>query len=139
MAVRSGSSHIDHTASDDKNRRIIVVIDALTHISRIEFPTIINWNSPFLLLGLLGYIYHFYRNSDRIFCKQTVETLARRRVLQRLVWFCTVCLMMSQKRTLGSNGLMKSTSGYVETLSFQRDYFSVFVHNAASGKLQKYH
>ena len=30
----------------------------------------------------------FHRNSD----KQTVKTLIRRRVLRRLIWFCTVCL-----------------------------------------------
>ena len=31
----------------------------LTHLSRIEFPTVINWMSPFPILGLLGGIFHF--------------------------------------------------------------------------------
>ena len=30
-----------------------------THLSRIEFPTVINWMSPFPILGLLGGIFHF--------------------------------------------------------------------------------
>ena len=32
---------------------------ALTHLCRIEFPTIINWNSPFLFIGMLGGIFQF--------------------------------------------------------------------------------
>ena len=34
----------------------------LTHLSRMEFPTDINWNSPFPVLGLLGGIFHFIQN-----------------------------------------------------------------------------
>ena len=48
----------------------------------------------FRFLG--GIISNFKRN----FCKQTVESLIRRRVLRRLVWFCTVFLCPT-KRTLG--------------------------------------
>ena len=41
----------------------------------MEFRSIINWNSPFPFLGMLGCIFHFYSNFDRIFCEQTVETM----------------------------------------------------------------
>ena len=68
------------------------------------FPIIINWTSPFPILGLLGGIVHFYSNFKRNFCKQTVENLTRRCILQRLIWFCTVC-QCPTKRTLGLYGL----------------------------------
>ena len=32
----------------------------LTHLCRIEFPTIMSWASLFPILGLLGCIFHFY-------------------------------------------------------------------------------
>ena len=35
----------------------------------MEFPTIINWNNPFLFYGMLGCIFHFYSNFSRTFCK----------------------------------------------------------------------
>ena len=41
----------------------------------MEFPTVINWRSPFPILGLLGGIFHFYSNFKRNFCKRTVENL----------------------------------------------------------------
>ena len=47
---------------------------------------------------------HFYQNSNITYCKQTVKTLIRSRVLRRLIWVCTVCLCYT-KRTLGLNGL----------------------------------
>ena len=28
----------------------------------LNFPILINWTSPFLILGLLGGIFHFYSN-----------------------------------------------------------------------------
>ena len=34
----------------------------LTQLSRMEFPTLINWTSPFLFSGLLGGIFHFHSN-----------------------------------------------------------------------------
>ena len=47
----------------------------------MEFPIIINWTSLFLFEVLLGcVIFHFYQNSNRTFCKQTVETLIERGV-----------------------------------------------------------
>ena len=47
----------------------------LTHLCRMEFPIVINWNSPFLFKGMLGGIFHFYSSFNRTLCKQTVETL----------------------------------------------------------------
>ena len=54
------------------------------------FSILINWTSPFPILGLLGGIFHFYSNFKCNFCKQTVKNLIRRGILQRLIWFCTV-------------------------------------------------
>ena len=61
------------------------------------FPTLINCT---LLLRVAGFFKIFYSLSNRIFCKQTVETLIKRRVLWRLIWVCTVCICPT-KRTLG--------------------------------------
>ena len=36
----------------------------------MEFPIIINWNSPFPFQGLLGCMFRFYQNSNRTFCKK---------------------------------------------------------------------
>ena len=81
-----------------------VGVTLITHLSRMDFPIPINWTSPFPILGVLGPVFQFYQNFDRIFCKQTVETLIRRRVMRRLVWVCTVCLCPT-KRALGLYGL----------------------------------
>ena len=34
-------------------------LNLLTHLSRMEFPTVINWNRPFLFKGMLGGIFMF--------------------------------------------------------------------------------
>ena len=57
----------------------------------MEFPSFINWTRPFPFSGLLGSIFYFYSNFNITFCKQTVEIQIRRRILRRLIWFCTVC------------------------------------------------
>ena len=57
-------------------------------------------------LEFWGGIFHFYSTFNRKFCKQTVENLIRRRVLRRLIWFCTVCRCPT-KRTLCLCVLMK--------------------------------
>ena len=67
----------------------------LTGLYRMDFPIFIIWT----ILFTLGGIFHFYSNFDRIICKKTVENLIRRRVLRRLIWFCTVCRCPT-KRTL---------------------------------------
>ena len=69
------------------------------HLCLIECHTVIIWTSPFPFKGMLGGNFPFYSNFNRIFCKQTVETLIRRRFLRRLIWVCTVCLCPT-KRTL---------------------------------------
>ena len=76
----------------------------LTHLSQINFPISISRTSLLQILGVLGGIFHLISNFNRKFCKQTVETLIRRRVLRRLIWVSTVCLCPT-KRTLGLNGL----------------------------------
>ena len=43
----------------------------------MEFPHVINWNSPFLFKGMLGGIFHFYSSFNIKLCKQTVETLIK--------------------------------------------------------------
>ena len=53
---------------------------------------LINWTSPFPILGVSGVLFHFYSVSNRCSCKQTVKNLIRRRVLRRPIWVCTVCL-----------------------------------------------
>ena len=56
----------------------------LTHLSRMEFTTLINWTSPFTFEGLVGVVFlfvfsNFIRNSGDP--DQTP-----------LIWVCTVCL-----------------------------------------------
>ena len=70
----------------------------------MEFPIIINWTCPFIFQGLLGCIFHFYQNSNRTLCKQTVEPMIRHHVQPCLIWVCTVYLCPT-KRMLGLNGL----------------------------------
>ena len=81
-------------------------VSSLTHLCKMYFPFLINWMSPFPILGLMSGIFpHFYSNFKRHVCKQTVDNLIRRRVLRRLIWFCTVC-QCPTKRTLGLNKLV---------------------------------
>ena len=87
------------------HRETIKSITFVAHLSRMEFPPIINWASLFPFQGLLSGILHFYSNSNRTFCKQTAETLIRRRVLWRLIWVCTDCICPTN-RTLGLYGLV---------------------------------
>ena len=63
---------------------------ALTHLSRMDFPISIGRTSLFQILGVLGGIFHLYSNSNRTFCKQTVETAASGLGLY--------CLHMSHKK-----------------------------------------
>ena len=82
-----------------------IVQCVLTHLCRMYFPILINWMSPFPVLGLLGGIFHFFSNFKRNFCKQTVENMIRRHTLWHLIWFCTVCRCPT-KRMLGLYGQM---------------------------------
>ena len=76
----------------------------LTHLSRMEFPTDINWTSPYPFLGVLSGSFHFNSNFDRTICKQKMKNLIRRHFLWRLIWFSAVCPCVI-KRTLCLNGL----------------------------------
>ena len=70
----------------------------------MNFLTALDKMSLFQILGVLGGIYPFYSNSNRTFCEQTVETLIRCPVLQRLIWVCSICLCPTIKM-LGLYGL----------------------------------
>ena len=59
---------------------------------RVDYSIIINWTSPFPMLGVSGVLFYFHSISNSNSCYQTVKTLIRRRVLRRLIWVCTVCL-----------------------------------------------
>ena len=78
----------------------------LTHICQVDFSILINWTSPFPVLGVSGVLFHFYCTciSNRYSCQQTKKTLIRRHVLQRLIWVCTVCLC-PKNGTIGLYGL----------------------------------
>ena len=56
--------------------------------------------------------FHFYSSFNRKSCKQTVETLIRRRILWHLIWVCTICLCPT-KRTLGIYGLKFNYFAYL--------------------------
>ena len=101
---------------DESHRRHCVV--SFTHLNRMEFPTVINWTSPFPFKGAMNGNFHFYSNFNRTICEQTVETLIRRRVVRRLIWICTVC-QCHTKRTLGLNGLSKTHESLLSTGSTQ--------------------
>ena len=68
----------------------------------MEFPTSINWASPFPFQGLFGGIFHFYSFFKRNFCKQTVENLIGRRVFAAS-YLVLHCLPMSHKKDAGLN------------------------------------
>ena len=77
----------------------------LTHLNVIEFPSLINWTSPFTFLGLLGCISHFYSNFNGTPWEETLLTIIRRYILQHQIWVCTVCLCPT-KRVHGLYGLI---------------------------------
>ena len=59
----------------------------------------------FILSPWSCHIFHFYSNFNRIFCKQTMETLIRCCILQCLIWVCSVCLhVYPTNRLLGLYG-----------------------------------
>ena len=85
----------------------------------MDFPTLIDWMSPFPILGLFAFdtflpiswnlifgwaellfllllfCYYFYSHRKRASCKKTVGTLNRYRILQLLIWVFN--LSMSHK------------------------------------------
>ena len=82
-------------------------VNHLTHISLVDYSTLIYWMSPFPILGVAGEL--LYSISNRNFSKQTVKTPIRRRILRRLIWVCTVCLC-HKNGTLGLYGLIHACS-----------------------------
>ena len=72
------------------------ILNVLTHLRRMEYPTLINWTSPYPFQKVFGSIFHLDSNFNRTFCWQTVETLIRRVRI--------VCLFPI-KMTLGLYGL----------------------------------
>ena len=57
-------------------------------------PALVKWTSLFPFKGLLCCKFLLYSNFNRTFCKQTVETLIRRRIL---IWVYTVCLFPTKR------------------------------------------
>ena len=43
----------------------------------MDLYILINWKSPFPILGVSGALFHLYFIFDRKFCEQTVKTLIR--------------------------------------------------------------
>ena len=41
-------------------QEILIFFMVLTHLSRIEYPTVINWNGQFPILGVLGGTFHIF-------------------------------------------------------------------------------
>ena len=80
------------TQGTARKRHTTTARTTLTHLWQMDFPTIINWTNLFRILGFWGSMYQFPSNYESTFCKQTVETLIRRRVSRRLTWVCTVWL-----------------------------------------------
>ena len=78
----------------------------LTHLRRMEFPTIINWTGPFP--GLLGGIFHFIQ----ILKEHSVSKQWRPR-MWRLIWVCTVCVHPT-KRKLGLYGISLRSVNQIE-------------------------
>ena len=78
----------------------------LTHLRRMEFPTIINWTGPFP--GLLSGIFHFYSNFKRAFCKQTVET---QNVASDLGLHCLRTSHKKEARLISRLGMSVTTQG----------------------------
>ena len=64
----------------------------------MECPTLIKLTNPFHFQGFSGDIFYFYSNFNRIFYEcNSVETPVRR-VLQRLIWVCTVSICPTKVR-----------------------------------------
>ena len=75
--------------------------DTLIKLHEDNLTIVIYIQHKFHVIPSIGYLVMAEdRNFKRNFCKQTVENLIRRRILRRLIWFCTVCQCLT-KRTLG--------------------------------------
>ena len=63
----------------------------LTHCILNRLSHTIYRKGPISILGMSGYEIYIFLEKKWLNYFQTVETLIRRRVLQRLIWVCTVC------------------------------------------------
>ena len=61
-------------------------------------------NQSSSILRVVGLYFSFYSHFNRTLNKQTVEALIRCPKMWRLVWVCTVCILLT-KRTPGLYGL----------------------------------
>ena len=102
-------------------------IIVLTHICLVDPSILINWMSPFPILGVSGVLVSFLFAFKYIFLlansedpDQTSQNI-RRRVLWHLIWVCTVCLC-PKNGTLGLYGLIDifAGPGTYESLSKER-------------------
>ena len=92
----------------------------------MEFPTIINRNSSFPILGLLGGIFIFIQILKDFSIYKTMESLIRRHVLRR-IWFYTVCLCPTKKK-LGLYGL-KTLEYLFLVMVIDRLHEPIYKHN----------
>ena len=58
------------------------MVVSLTHIRLVDPAILINWMSPFPIIGVSGVLFHFYSISNRSSCWQKVKTLIRHHILQ---------------------------------------------------------
>ena len=101
------SSNVSKTEWLARNTSIIRYIHHLPLLNPLKlnvFSHPYQLDQSISILRVLGGTSHFYSNFKRTFCLQIVENLIRRRILRRLIWFCTVC-RCATKRTLGLYGL----------------------------------
>ena len=87
----------------------------------MNFPISIDRTSLLPILVVLSGIFDFYSKVHRIFCKQTMDTLIRRRLH---------CLPFSHKRTLGLYGLtlciVRTFHAFYRLLFFKMTIFKNF-------------
>ena len=62
----------------------------------MEFPSLIDWASPFPFKGMLRGIYHLHSHLSKTFCKQKVETLISRHILQSINTFTVLFVKIKQ-------------------------------------------
>ena len=68
----------------------IIHLTYLTYCILNRFSHTIYWKSPISILGASSYDLYIPKGKWLNYL-QTVETLIRRRILQHLIWVCTVC------------------------------------------------
>ena len=85
------------------------------------FPQSYQTDQSISVLRVVGWYFSFYSDFKRNFCKQTVENLIRRRILRRLIWFCTVWRCPT-KRTPGFYGLTHWYETYTYTCNALNDF-----------------